>query len=85
MGFSVRQDAVDGGPPHPARGGHRGGRALVDGDIDATVAPDAGVPLADVQELPGHASPVTTQRCNRGRRKLDSHAAYRMAALLGGS
>ncbi|MFI6510978.1 hypothetical protein ACIBCT_25515 [Streptosporangium sp. NPDC050855] len=30
------------------------------------------------------ASPVTTQRYNRGRRKLDSHAAYRMAAILGG-
>ncbi|WP_405149100.1 tyrosine-type recombinase/integrase [Sphaerisporangium sp. NBC_01403] len=50
----------------------------------ATVALDAGVPLADVQELLGHASPVTTQRYNRGRRKLDSHAAYRMAALLAG-
>lgn len=50
----------------------------------ATAALDAGVPLADVQELLGHASPVTTQRYNRGRRKLDSHAAYRMAAILGG-
>ncbi|MER5326572.1 tyrosine-type recombinase/integrase [Streptosporangium roseum] len=28
----------------------------------ATAALDAGVPLADVQELLGHASPVTTQR-----------------------
>ncbi|GAT67314.1 endonuclease [Planomonospora sphaerica] len=44
----------------------------------ATLALDAGVPLAGVQELLGHASPVTTQRYNRGRRKLDSHAAYRM-------
>ncbi|MEV4180711.1 tyrosine-type recombinase/integrase [Streptosporangium canum] len=50
----------------------------------ATAALDAGVPLADVQELLGHASPVTTQRYNRGRRKLDSHAAYRMASILGG-
>ncbi|MGV9779064.1 tyrosine-type recombinase/integrase [Streptosporangium sp. NPDC003464] len=31
----------------------------------ATAALDAGVPLADVQELLGHASPVTTQRYNR--------------------
>uniref|UniRef100_UPI0018CC170B hypothetical protein n=1 Tax=Streptosporangium roseum TaxID=2001 RepID=UPI0018CC170B len=31
-----------------------------------------------------HASPVTTQRYNRGRRKLDSHAVYRMASILGG-
>ncbi|WP_406312640.1 hypothetical protein OHA77_29355 [Streptosporangium sp. NBC_01639] len=37
-----------------------------------------------VQELLGHASPVTTQRYNRGRRKLDGHAAYRMASILGG-
>ncbi|MFF0249903.1 tyrosine-type recombinase/integrase [Streptosporangium sandarakinum] len=50
----------------------------------ATAALDAGVPLADVQELLGHASPVTTQRYNRGRKKLDGHAAYRMAALLAG-
>ncbi len=40
--------------------------------------------LVDVQELLGHASPVTTQRYNRGRRKLDSHAAYRMASIFGG-
>ncbi|MFC4536922.1 tyrosine-type recombinase/integrase [Sphaerisporangium dianthi] len=50
----------------------------------ATALLDAGVPIADVQEMLGHASPVTTQRYNRGRRKLDSHAAYRMAALLAG-
>uniref|UniRef100_UPI003F498E57 tyrosine-type recombinase/integrase n=1 Tax=Microtetraspora malaysiensis TaxID=161358 RepID=UPI003F498E57 len=50
----------------------------------ATALLDEGVPLADVQELLGHASPVTTQRYNRGRRKLDGHAAYRMAALLAG-
>ncbi|MDP9868627.1 MULTISPECIES: tyrosine-type recombinase/integrase [Streptosporangium] len=50
----------------------------------ATTALDAGVPLTDVQELLGHASPVTTQRYNRGRRKLDFHAAYRMASILGG-
>ncbi|MER6831975.1 tyrosine-type recombinase/integrase [Streptosporangium sp. NPDC000563] len=50
----------------------------------ATAALDAGVPLADVQEFLGHASSATTQRYNRGRRKLDSHAAYRMAAILAG-
>ncbi|WP_167521379.1 tyrosine-type recombinase/integrase [Microbispora triticiradicis] len=50
----------------------------------ATALLDEGVPLADVQELLGHASPVTTQRYNRGRRKLDRHAAYRMAAILAG-
>jgi integrase len=50
----------------------------------ATALLDEGVPLADVQELLGHASPVTTQRYNRGRKKLDGHAAYRMAALLAG-
>ncbi|MET8145655.1 tyrosine-type recombinase/integrase [Sphaerisporangium sp. NPDC005288] len=50
----------------------------------ATALLDAGVPIADVQEMLGHASPVTTQRYNRGRRKLDGHAAYRMAAILAG-
>lgn len=48
----------------------------------ATALLDAGVPLADVQDLLGHASPVTTRRYDRGRRRLDGHAAYRMAALL---
>ncbi|MGW4644088.1 tyrosine-type recombinase/integrase [Sphaerisporangium sp. NPDC004334] len=50
----------------------------------ATALLDAGVPIADVQEMLGHASPVTTQRYNCGRRKLDSHAAYRMADILAG-
>ncbi|MEV7808956.1 tyrosine-type recombinase/integrase [Microbispora sp. NPDC088329] len=50
----------------------------------ATALLDEGMPLADVQELLGHSSPVTTQRYNRGRRKLDGHAAYRMAAILAG-
>ncbi|TDD37505.1 hypothetical protein E1286_37180 [Nonomuraea terrae] len=50
----------------------------------ATALLDAKVPLADVQELLGHASPVTTKRYDRGRRKLDGHAAYRMASILAG-
>ncbi|MEV6158473.1 hypothetical protein AB0L53_49910 [Nonomuraea sp. NPDC052129] len=32
----------------------------------------------------GHASPLTTQPDNHGTKKLDAHAAYRMAARLGG-
>lgn len=50
----------------------------------ATALLDEGVPLADVQELLGHSSPVMTKRYDRGRKKLDGHAAYRMAALLAG-
>mgnify|MGYP001229414840 CR=1 FL=1 len=49
----------------------------------ATALLDEGVPLADVQDMLGHSSPVTTRRYDRGRRRLDGHAAYRMAALLG--
>lgn len=48
----------------------------------ATALIEAKVPLADVQKLLGHASPVTTQRYNRGTKELDGHAAYQMALLL---
>ncbi|MFC4114288.1 tyrosine-type recombinase/integrase [Nonomuraea zeae] len=48
----------------------------------ATLLLAAGVPVEHVQELLGHASPVTTQRYNRGETALDGHAAYRLADLL---
>ncbi|GAA4158021.1 tyrosine-type recombinase/integrase [Actinomadura keratinilytica] len=48
----------------------------------ATLLLGSGVPVEDVQELLGHASPVTTQRYDRGATKLEQHAAYKMAALL---
>lgn len=50
----------------------------------ATLLLDAGVPGELVQALLGHASLVTTQRYDRGTRKLDGHAAYRLASILGG-
>lgn len=50
----------------------------------ATLLLDAGVAVELVQELLGHRSPVTTQRYDRGTRRLDGHAAYRLASILGG-
>ncbi|QXJ27059.1 tyrosine-type recombinase/integrase (plasmid) [Actinomadura graeca] len=50
----------------------------------ATLLLDAGVPVELVQDLLGHASPVTTQRYDRGTRRLDGHATYRLASILAG-
>jgi len=49
-----------------------------------TLLLDAGVPVEDVQAMVGHASPVTTQRYDRGTRRLDGHPAYRLASILAG-
>lgn len=50
----------------------------------ATLLRDAGVTTDQVQEMLGHASPVTTQRYDRGQRRLDGHAVYRLAHILNG-
>lgn len=50
----------------------------------ATLLLDAGVPVELVQALLGHSSSVTTQGYDRGTRRLDGHAAYRLASILGG-
>jgi integrase/recombinase XerD len=49
-----------------------------------TLSLDAGVPLRDVQDSAGHASPTTTRRYDRNRRKIDRNATYTLAAYLGG-
>ncbi len=50
-----------------------------------TAAPDAGVPLRDVQEAASHADPRTTIRYDRGRTSLDRHATYIVAAFVAGA
>ncbi|MBW3640559.1 MAG: tyrosine-type recombinase/integrase [Actinobacteria bacterium] len=50
-----------------------------------TLALDAGVPLRDVQDSAGHASPTTTRRYDQNRGKVDRHATYTLAAYLGGT
>lgn len=68
--------AVPGKPPiHP----HDLRHAFV------TLALDAGVPLRDVQDSAGHASPITTRRYDRNRGLIDRHATYTLATYLGGA
>ena len=50
-----------------------------------TAAPDAGVPLRDVQEAASHADPRTTMRYDRARASLDRHATYIIAAYVAGA
>jgi integrase/recombinase XerD len=50
-----------------------------------TAAPDAGVPLRDVQEAASHADPRTTMRYDRARGSLDRHATYIVAAYVAGA
>src|SRR5262249_20878611 len=50
-----------------------------------TAAPDAGVPLRDVQEAASHADPRTTMRYDRARVSLDRHATYIVATFLAGA
>jgi site-specific recombinase XerD len=50
-----------------------------------TAAPDAGVPLRDVQEAASHVDPRTTMRYDRARTSLDRHATYIVAAFIAGA
>jgi integrase/recombinase XerD len=50
-----------------------------------TAAPDAGVPLRDVQEAASHADPRTTMRYDRARTSLDRHATYIVATYIAGA
>ncbi len=50
-----------------------------------TAAPDAGVPLRDVQEAASHADPRTTIRYDRARGSLDRHATSIVAAYAAGA
>jgi site-specific recombinase XerD len=47
-----------------------------------TLALESGAPLHRLADAAGHASPVTTQRYNRQRRRLDGYPAYLLAAHL---
>lgn len=48
----------------------------------ATLALDAGVALADLQDSLGHADPRTTRRYDRARGRLQRSSAYTVAAAL---
>lgn len=47
-----------------------------------TDALDQGAPLHVVQDAADHKDPRTTQRYNRGRKRLDGHPAYSVAAAM---
>lgn len=64
------------------------GRPLTPHDLRhgaVTCALEAGEPLHRVQQLARHASPVTTQRYDHSRDRLDSSAAYGLARAIGGA
>ncbi|WAB80799.1 tyrosine-type recombinase/integrase [Microcella daejeonensis] len=48
----------------------------------ATLALEAGVPLADLQDSLGHADPRTTRRYDRARARLEKSSAYAVANSL---
>jgi integrase/recombinase XerD len=50
-----------------------------------TCSLEAGEPLHRVQQLARHASPVTTQRYDHSRDRLDSSAAYGLGRAIGGN
>ena len=50
-----------------------------------TAAPDAGVPLRDVQIAARHVDPRTTTRYDRARNNLDRHASYIVTAFVAGA
>lgn len=50
-----------------------------------TTAPDAGVPLRDVQEAASHADPRTIIRYDRARVSFDRHTTYIVAAFVAGA
>lgn len=63
------------------------GRPLTPHDLRhgaATCALEAGEPLHRVQQLLRHASPLTTQRYDHSRDRLDKSAAYGLARAIGG-
>lgn len=64
------------------------GRSLTPHDLRhgaATCSLEAGEPIHRVQQLLRHASPVTTQRYDHSRDRLDASAAYGLARALGGT
>jgi integrase/recombinase XerD len=64
------------------------GRPLTPHDLRhgaVTCALEAGEPLHRVQQLARHASPLTTQRYDHSRDRLDSSAAYGLSRALGGN
>lgn len=50
-----------------------------------TCSLEAGEPIHRVQQLARHASPVTTQRYDHSRDRLDKSSAYRLAQALAGN